>query len=139
MKLLDTDCYSEASGENIAYAIRFEAMDPALRGIAVVTAEEVSRGWLAKIRTVQASDNAAKLLLAYRKFQDAISAMRGEIILPYTTAAHVHYLRLKSQKLRVGTRDLRIASIALAHGATLVTRNRRDFDLVPSLPLEVWN
>ena len=56
-----------------------------------------------------------------------------------TPAAHDHYLRLKSQKLRIGTRDLRIASIALAHGATLITRNRRDFDIVPSLQLEVWN
>ena len=139
MIILDTDCYSEATGDNIDYAIRFDAIDLAFRGIAVVTAEEVSRGWLAKIRSMQSSGDASKLILAYRKFQDAIDSMRGVTILPYTPAAHEHYLQLVSQKIRIGTRDLRIASIALAHDATLITSNRRDYEIVPSLKLEIWN
>ena len=32
-----------------------------------------------------------------------------------------------------------IAAIAIAHNATLATRNARDFTLVPGLLLEVWN
>ena len=42
-------------------------------------------------------------------------------------------------KIRVGTQDLRIAAIATAHNATLVTRNARDYQLVPGLTLDVWN
>lgn len=34
--------------------------------------------------------------------------------------------------------DLRIASIVLANGATLLSRNLRDFDRVPGLRVENW-
>lgn len=38
----------------------------------------------------------------------------------------------------MGTMDLKIASISLAHGATLLTRNLRDFEAMPGLRLEDW-
>jgi len=34
--------------------------------------------------------------------------------------------------------DLRIASIALSRGLTLLTRNSRDFSKVPRLVIENW-
>jgi hypothetical protein len=49
-----------------------------------------------------------------------------------------HYGMLRKQKIRIGTQDLRIASIVLAVNGTLVTRNQRDFAQVPELTLEDW-
>jgi tRNA(fMet)-specific endonuclease VapC len=43
------------------------------------------------------------------------------------------YHHLRSQKVRIGTQDLKIASIALANRATLLTRNYRYFAQVPDL------
>jgi tRNA(fMet)-specific endonuclease VapC len=40
--------------------------------------------------------------------------------------------------IRIGTQDLKIASIALANRATLLTRNYRDFVQVPDLIIDDW-
>ena len=139
MKLFDTDCFTDIVRGLGDYTARFEAMARADRCIPIVVAEEILRGWLAKIRDSHTKGNAERIVWAYGKLHHAIEMIRGVRIVPYTPAAHEHYLRLKSLKIRIGTRDLRIASIALADDATLITRNRRDYELVPSLQLEVWN
>jgi predicted nucleic acid-binding protein len=41
--------------------------------------------------------------------------------------------------LQVATHDLRIAAICVDHRATLVSRNRRDFDRVPELAVGYWD
>ena len=48
------------------------------------------------------------------------------------------YERLLSQKVRIGTQDLRIASIALSQSAVLLTRNSQDFSRVQGLQLDDW-
>jgi tRNA(fMet)-specific endonuclease VapC len=45
---------------------------------------------------------------------------------------------LRHARIRVGTQDLRIASIALAHNALLVSANLQDFEQVPGLRVEDW-
>ena len=135
MFVVDTDCFSEI----LAGVSRYAALDRGVRSIAVVTTEEVFRGRLAAIRAAQADAKPDRLIKANLMLRLAAIGVGDVQILPYIPAAPEHYLRLRSHKIRVGTRDLRIASIALAHGATLVTRDRRDFDIVPSLQLEVWN
>jgi tRNA(fMet)-specific endonuclease VapC len=47
-------------------------------------------------------------------------------------------LSLRRKGIRIGTMDLRIASITLAHDATLLTRNSVDFARVPGLRFENW-
>ncbi|MBI4317142.1 MAG: type II toxin-antitoxin system VapC family toxin [Chloroflexi bacterium] len=63
-------------------------------------------------------------------------------ILPFDARAARHYgevgAELERQGIQVGDADLRIASIALAHGLTLVTGNVRHFQWVPGLAVENW-
>jgi len=45
---------------------------------------------------------------------------------------------LRAKRVRIGTQDLRIAAIALAHDALLLSANLRDFERVPGLRSEDW-
>ena len=45
---------------------------------------------------------------------------------------------LRRQGVRIGSMDLKIACIALVHGAILLTRNSSDFAHVPGLRIENW-
>jgi len=55
-----------------------------------------------------------------------------------TVSAWTQFESLVSAKLYVKHNDLRIAAIAKEIGATVVTRNRRDFGRVPGLIIEDW-
>ena len=59
-------------------------------------------------------------------------------ILDFTEPAIIRYNALLALKLNVGKMDLRIAAIALEAGATVITRNLRDFQRVPELACENW-
>lgn len=61
-------------------------------------------------------------------------------ILPIDAAAAAEFDRLLGYKKlkKIGRGDLLIAAITLAHRATLVTRNVKDFRQVPGLRVENW-
>nr|MCC5639148.1 hypothetical protein [Nostoc sp. CHAB 5844] len=59
-------------------------------------------------------------------------------LLTFNQEAANHYAQFLYQKIRIGTQDLRIAAIAIANNAILVTRNQRDFSRVPGLQFEDW-
>jgi tRNA(fMet)-specific endonuclease VapC len=118
---------------------RLSALPPPTLFIPVVVVEEVLRGRLNVIRRAQAGQGPLTLEAAYGYLESSVVDFRRFQILPYTPAAHPLYLAWRAAKIRIGTQDLRIAAIAMAHGATLVTRNARDYQLVPGLALDVWN
>jgi tRNA(fMet)-specific endonuclease VapC len=45
---------------------------------------------------------------------------------------------LRRQKLRIGSRDLKIPATALVNDALLLSANRADFETVPGLRVENW-
>ena len=59
-------------------------------------------------------------------------------IVPFDESAVDQFVELRRLKIRIGTMDLKIAAIALANDALLLTANRRDFEKVPGLRFENW-
>ena len=63
-------------------------------------------------------------------------------ILPFDADAATRYgevrANLEKQGATIGDADIRIASIALARGLTVVTRNLRHFQRVPDLKVQNW-
>ena len=101
----------------------------------IVTAQEVVQGWLAALNRERAGTDQ---LAAYARFQRALKDLQNITILPFDADAARHFRALQDQRLRIGTMDLKIASICLAHDATLLTRNLVDFEKVPRLRAENW-
>lgn len=101
----------------------------------VVSYEEQTRGWLsyaARSRTV------AQLVESYRRLGRHLEDWRRTPVLPFDAHAAIRYQQLLRSRPRVSSMDLRIAAIALSRGATLLTRNLRDFRQVPGLLAEDW-
>ncbi len=101
-----------------------------------VTVEEQLSGWFAMLRSARTPQ---QIETAHLRLTETVRWLSGWDILPLTAAAAVRFQDLLRQRLNVGGNDLRIASIALESGATVVTRNLRDFRRVPGLQCEDWS
>jgi tRNA(fMet)-specific endonuclease VapC len=138
MILLDTDHLSIVSDRrNSRHAIlvaRLEA-GPAPFTVPIVSVEEQCRGWLAQIKRwsevhdqIPAYENLAKLIKFLGAWQIAL----------FDTPAANEFVRLRKQKIRIGSQDLKIAAIALVNDALLLSANLRDFRKVSGLRVESW-
>lgn len=96
---------------------------------------EQMRGRLAAINRKQSD---TQLQLAFRRLQATQQYYCTAHILPFDERATEIYQTLLAQKIRIGTQDLQIAAIVLAHNAILVTANFRHFTQVPALMIEDW-
>ena len=139
MIAFDSDIFSEYLFGNVAIVERIEAIPKIDQALPIVVIEEALRGRLNTIRQAGSGKARVELPQAFELFEKTLEALVEFTVLSYTDAAHAEFLRLKSMKIRVGSQDLKIASIAVAHDAKLISRNRRDFELVPGLKLELWN
>lgn len=135
--VLDTNHYvALVAGGPLARAIslRSTATDADLF-TTIITPQEITQGWLAAInREVAGKDQ----LFAYARFQHSLMAFCKLQILPFDSESADVFHRLKNIHSRAGTMDLKIAAICLAHDATLLTRNLRDFEKISGLRVENW-
>jgi tRNA(fMet)-specific endonuclease VapC len=118
-----------AEGENIR--ARLATVPEAEVAASIVSYEEQMRGWLAHIAGLRGVDRQVE---GYRQLERLLGFYCDTHLLPFDEKAVDEYQRLWLARIRVGTMDLKIAAIALANNATLLTRNRRDFERVPALP-----
>lgn len=124
MIAFDTDIASELLGGRPATLAKAAGIPRAEQSIAVTVAEEILSGRLLAIR--KAAARPGRLPAAYDRLMDVLRDLPVLRILPFTDAAERQFANRRLQGIRMGTRDLRVAATAAAHGAVLVTRNRRD-------------
>src|SRR5262245_3139096 len=134
--LFDTDHLTLYEHQHTALGRHLVQHSPHSVGLSAVTAEEVLRGRLA---TIARHAGGSPLIRAYVRLVDAVQILDQFLIVPFDLACEGRYQQLRALRLRVGTNDLRIAAVALANNLTLLTRNRRDFGLVPGLQLDDWS
>jgi tRNA(fMet)-specific endonuclease VapC len=138
MIAFDADILTEILVGNAALAERAAKISPADQRVPIIVIEEILRGRLNSIRQAEGGKTKLTVSRAYELFDQTLKAFQQILTLPYSSAADDLYEQWRKLKIRGGTHDLRIAAICVAHSATLVTRNQRDFESVPGLSFEIW-
>lgn len=138
MIAFDTNVLTEVMAGNASVVVRIAAIPADLQAVPVIVIEEIIRGRLNVIRQAEAGKAKISLGRAYDFFQETFSKTRRLQILAYSPLAESLYQQWRQRGIRVSTHDLRIAAICVAHNATLITRNRRDFEIIPGLAVEFW-
>ena len=134
--VLDTDHLTLYVRGDSEVSRRVDALPAEEVALTIITVEEQLSGWYAQVRKAKKPEQEAR---AYQGLLGVTEIIREFQILPHTLTTIERYLELRKQFPRAGRNDLCIAAIALEHDATLVTRNRADFEFVPGLPVEDWS
>lgn len=132
--IFDTDHLSLYGRANPYLIARLQTTQIPLK-TTVINVEEQLRGRLAQVSEIKDGDNQSA---AYQLLTDTILMLSEFDVLQYDAQAREIYQSLKAQRIRLGTQDMRIASIVIAHNGILLTRNRRDFEKTPNLLIEDW-
>ena len=137
MILLDTDHLSilrgDGSERRTRLVTRMAALAVGVVGTTIVTVEEQMRGWLASIAKERQS---RRQVSPYDELIRLFDFFGGYFIVRFD---HVAADLFDSySRIRIGTADRKIAAIALANNALLLTANRRDYERIPGLRFENW-
>lgn len=133
--VLDSDILSLLQAGNPQVVARVANCARGELATTVITVEEQLRGWFSLVRRAKKS---AQVSFAYDQLARSVSDLSKTVILSFSETAITTFSRLRKAKLGVSGNDLRIAAIVLEYKATLITRNVRDFELIPGLAIEDW-
>ncbi len=136
--VLDTNHFAElVHGTELGISLLQKFSDQKAEAFTtVVTAQEVTEGWSSFIRKQKAG--SPKQVYGYEQFRHSLELLMELSMLSFDSQAASTFLGLRKALPRIGTQDLKIASICLSHEATLLTRNLADFKKVPGLRIENW-
>jgi tRNA(fMet)-specific endonuclease VapC len=115
---------------------RLAAHPPGEIHVTLVTVQELLDGWLPLLKRKQPVE---RYVWVYAGLRRTLEFLCDAHLLDFDERAAKEYERLRSTYRRLGTNDLRIAAIALTTGATVVTRNVRDFSQMKGLAVEDWS
>jgi tRNA(fMet)-specific endonuclease VapC len=138
MYILDTDHLSildrgGAASQRLLQRLATE--NSAQVAATIISYEEQTRGWLSYVAKNQA---LARQVEAYSQLKRQLINYCAIPILEFDAQAAQEFQRLRKSYPRLGTMDLKIASISLANQAILLTRNLSDFEQISGLHAEDW-
>jgi tRNA(fMet)-specific endonuclease VapC len=137
MHILDTDTLTHLYAGHPRVIDRLKNLEDPDVFTTIITKIELLRGrfdFLLKAATVN------ELIRAQQWLDRTEELLSQIVIIPLDEAALMQFERLRNRKKlrKIGRADLLIASIALAHRATIVTRNVRLFRQIPNLKVVNW-
>ena len=137
MYLLDTDTLTHLHAGNTNVVQQLGNLADPRVGTTIVTKIELLRG---RFDHFLKASTTADCLRAQERLLRTEELLAQIVVVPFSDAAARHFDRLRVLRgvKRIGRADLLVASIALAHRATLVTRNVRHFRQVPNLVVVNW-
>jgi tRNA(fMet)-specific endonuclease VapC len=137
MYALDTDTLSRLHAGDQRLENRRDQLDPAQIATTAVTRIEILQG---RFDFVLKASDGQQLLRALAWLARSEDLLRQITVLSINEAVADQFDRLrKIKKLRkIGRADLLIAAMALAHGATVVTRNVKHLRQIPGLRVKNW-
>lgn len=111
----------------------------ALSFLAALPAREIAVSTVVRAELYVGANQSKDAARGLWKIDELLSPFED---VPFDTAAAFHYgtirAAMESMGNLIGRNDLLIAATALAHGATLITRNVREFERVPGLRVKSW-
>jgi tRNA(fMet)-specific endonuclease VapC len=137
--VLDTDHLgilqrrSQPEYEHLAHRMREHSLTNFF--VTIVSFHEQVTGWNAYLQRARGLDG---LVRGYAMFQEILADFANMNVLPFDIHAAEAFAGLRRSGVRVGTMDLRIASIALVNGFTVLTRNTVDFERITGMHIEDW-
>src|SRR5436309_11198384 len=137
--LLDTDHLSVLQWEEQPACdrllARLDRLPPDDIATSIISFQEQVQGWQALLKRARQPE---QIVRAYAKLEAVWRSFLRMNVLSFTEEAQTRFMELRRQCPRLQTMDLRIASVALVTGATLLSRSLRDFGRVPGLTVEDW-
>jgi tRNA(fMet)-specific endonuclease VapC len=136
MKVLDTDILTLFMRAH-TQVLQRRLHEPEEVVITVLSRIEVLQG---RFASLMKAANGEELSRGQERLDQADRDLRAFPVLPISNPAAAEFDRLRQIKRlkKIGRGDLLIAAIVMANQAILVTRNVKDYRMVPGLSIENW-
>jgi Predicted nucleic acid-binding protein, contains PIN domain len=138
MYILDTDHLTILQrGGQLAQQLKYKLadLDPNQVFTTIITYEEQTRGWLSYIAKQSSMDSQ---IIAYQELEKHLNNYRSIPVIGYDQSSALKFKELRKIYKKLGSMDLKIASICITHQALLLTRNLKDFGQILELNAEDW-
>lgn len=137
MYILDSDTLTYLHAGHSKVVANLRHVDDPDVATTIITKIELLRG---RADFVLKAETGAEVLRAQQLLGRTEELLAQLFVLPFGAAAAAHFdgMRVQSNLRKIGRADLLVASIVLAHHATLVTRNLRHFRQIPGIKVINW-